>query len=53
MSLLCEVRRVSNHYGIVNSIIVVAACNCDIFDFSLLHTHFNIFTTSMIMHARC
>lgn len=53
ISLLCEFRRFSNHYGIVNSIIVFAACSCDIFGFSLLYTHLNIFTTSMIMHERC
>lgn len=58
MSLLCEARRFSNHYGIVNNIIIiiiifVAACSCDIYDFSLLYTSFNIFTTSVIMHAGC
>lgn len=55
MSLLCEARRFSNHYGIVNNIIIifVAACSCDIYDFSLLDTSFNTFTTSVIMHAGC
>lgn len=51
ISLLCEVSRFSNHYRIVNSIIV-AACTCNIFYFPLLYTHSNLFT-SMIMHAKC
>lgn len=42
MSLLCEARRFSNHYGIVNNniiiIVFVAACSRDIYEFSLLYT---------------